>query len=200
MNASVAPIQGVASQVHDVEGIHDRPCIGEFFGGGALKPGESIHCNDLDVAAPCIGAGVQPGFEDPLGAAWDHVQEPRGAAALLDGRQVQSNGNEFVSVGGVAPHVFIHADDTHAVEPSRVVDQWALFFGQDSGVGGASWTRLGPGLCASPSHDERPRPSAPSAPPTARAWRADRPLGSCLDATREHTPGTGSGVRSHARS
>ena len=45
------------------------------------------------------------------------------AAALLDGRQVQNNGNEFVSVGGVAPHVFIHADDTHAVEPSRVVDQ-----------------------------------------------------------------------------
>ena len=31
-----------------------------------------------------------------------------------------------------------------------------------------------------------------------RAWRADRPLGSCLGATREHTSGTGSGARSHA--
>ena len=31
--------------------------------------------------------------------------------------------------------MFIHADDTHAVEPSRVVDERALAFGQDSGVG-----------------------------------------------------------------
>lgn len=55
-NASAALIQGVASQVHDVEGIHDRPRAGEFFGGGALNAGESNHCNDLYVAAPCIGA------------------------------------------------------------------------------------------------------------------------------------------------
>ena len=34
---------------------------------------------------------------------------------------------------------------------------------QDSGVGGSSRTRLEPGRCASPSHDERPRPLAPSA-------------------------------------
>jgi len=56
-NASAALIQGVAGEVYDVEGIHDHGCVGEFFGGGALKPGESIHRNDLDVAAPCIGAG-----------------------------------------------------------------------------------------------------------------------------------------------
>ena len=29
----------------------------------------------------------------------------------------------LVSVGGVAPHVFIHANDAHAFEPGRVVDQ-----------------------------------------------------------------------------
>lgn len=28
----------------------------------------------------------------------------------------------LVSVGGVAPHVFIHADDAHAFKPGRVVD------------------------------------------------------------------------------
>ena len=38
LNASAALIQGVASQVHDVEGVHDRPCVWEFFSGGALKP------------------------------------------------------------------------------------------------------------------------------------------------------------------
>ena len=36
-NAPTAFIQGVAGEVYDVEGIHDRPCVGEFF-GGALKP------------------------------------------------------------------------------------------------------------------------------------------------------------------
>ena len=88
LNASAALIQGVTSQVYDVEGIDDRPCVGEFFGGGVLKPGESIHCDDLDALTSCIGVGGQPGFEDLLGAAWDHVQEPGGAATVADGHQV----------------------------------------------------------------------------------------------------------------
>ena len=122
-NAPTTLIQGVAGEVYDVEGIHDCDCVWEFFGGGALKPGESIHRYDLDVLAPRVGLGGQPGFEDLLGAAWDHVQEPAGAAAFADGRQVQDNGDVFVSVGGVAPHVFIHPDDTHAIEPCWIIDQ-----------------------------------------------------------------------------
>ena len=50
-------------------------------------------------------------------------KSPAGAAAFSDGRQVQDNGDVFVSVGGVALHVFIHADDTHAVEPGWIIDQ-----------------------------------------------------------------------------
>ena len=123
LNASAALIQGVASEVYDVEGIHDRPCVGEFFGGGALKPGESIHRDDLNALAPRVGLGGQPGFEDLLGAARDHVQESGGATAISDGRQVQDDGDEFVAVGGVAPHVLIHADDTHPLEPSWIIDQ-----------------------------------------------------------------------------
>ena len=73
LNASAALIQGVASEVYDVEGIHDRPCAGELFGGSALKPGESIHRDDLNTLTPRVGLGGQPGFEDLLGAAWDHV-------------------------------------------------------------------------------------------------------------------------------
>jgi len=42
----------------------------------------------------------------------------------------------LVSVGGVAPHVFIHANDSHAFTPGRIVDERALAFGQDSGVSG----------------------------------------------------------------
>jgi len=123
LDTPAAFIQGVASQVYNMEGIHDCPCVGEFFGGGALKTSESIHRDDLDTLTPRVGAGGQPGFEDLLGAAWDHVQEPAGAAAFADGRQVQDNGDVFVSVGGVAPHVFIHANDAHAFKPGRVVDQ-----------------------------------------------------------------------------
>ena len=70
---------------------------------------------------PRIGLGGQPGFEDLVGAAWYHVQESGGAAALLDGRQVQDDGDVFDSVGGIAPYVFIHADETHAFKPGRVV-------------------------------------------------------------------------------
>ena len=177
----------------------------------ALAPGSSSVAALLNPVNPSIatismrtrhlsGLGGQPGFEDPLGAARDHVQEPGGTAAVMDGRHVQDDVNVFVAVGGVAPHVFIHANDTHAVEPSWIIDQQTRPFGQDSSVGSSSRTRLGPGRRAPPSDDERPRQSAPSAPPHARAWHADRPLDSCLDATREHTSRTGSGARSHAKS
>ena len=42
----------------------------------------------------------------------------------------------LVAVGGVAPHVFIHANDSHAFTPGRIVDERALSFGQDSSVSG----------------------------------------------------------------
>ena len=38
--------------------------------------------------------------------------------------------------GGVSPHVFIHANDTHPLETIGIIDQQARPFGQDSGVGG----------------------------------------------------------------
>ena len=123
LDASAAFIESISGQVHDVEGVHDRPCVWEFFGGGALEPGESVHSDDLDALAPRVGLGGQPGFEDLLGAARDHIQQPGGTAAIMDGRQVQDDGDEFVAVWGVAPHVFIHANDAHAFEPGRVVDQ-----------------------------------------------------------------------------
>ena len=56
-NASAAFIQGVAGKVYNMEGIHDRPCVGELFSGSALKTSESIHRNDLNVLAPRVGLG-----------------------------------------------------------------------------------------------------------------------------------------------
>ena len=86
---------------------------GSSSAAALLNPGESIHSDDLDAAAPRIGAGDQPGFEHLLGAARDHIQEPGGTTVVTDGRHVQDDGDIFVSVGGVAPHVFIHADDSY---------------------------------------------------------------------------------------
>ena len=123
LDASAAFIESISGQVHDVEGVHDRGCVWEFFGGGAFEPGESIHRDNLDVLAPRGRLGGQPGFEDLLGAARDHIQQPGGTAAIMDGRQVQDDGDVFVAVWGVAPHVFIHANDAHAFKPGRVVDQ-----------------------------------------------------------------------------
>ena len=123
LDTSAAFIESIPGQMHDVEGVHDRPCVWEFFGGGALEPGESIHRDDLDALAPRGRLGGQPGFEDLLGAARDHIQQPGGTTAIMDGRHIQDDGDEFVAVGGVAPHVFIHANDAHAFKPGRVVDQ-----------------------------------------------------------------------------
>ena len=109
--------------MYDVEGVHDRGRVGEFFGGSALEPGESIHSDDLDTLTPRVGLGGQPGFEHLFGAARDHIQEPGGTTAISDGRHVQDDGDIFVSVGGVAPYVFIHADDSHAFTPGRIVDE-----------------------------------------------------------------------------
>ena len=57
LDTPAAFIQGVASQVYNMEGIHDCGCVGEFFSGCAFEPGESIHRYDLDVAAPRVGLG-----------------------------------------------------------------------------------------------------------------------------------------------
>ena len=82
LNASAALIESIPGEVYNVEGVHDRPRVGEFFSGCALKPGESIHSDDLNALTPCIGLGGQPGFEDLLGSARDHIQEPGGATAI----------------------------------------------------------------------------------------------------------------------
>ena len=123
LNAPATLIDSITGEVYDVEGVHDRPRAGEFFGGGALKPGESIHRDDLNILAPGVGLGGQPGFEDPLGAARDHVQEPGGTATVSYRSQVQNDGDVPVLMRGVAPHVFIHANDTQAVEPCWIIDQ-----------------------------------------------------------------------------
>ena len=51
----------------------------------------------------------------------------------------------LVPVGGVAPHVFINANDTHPLKTCWIIDQQTRPFGQDSSVSGSSRTRPRPG-------------------------------------------------------
>ena len=71
-----------------MEGLHDRPCTGELFSDCVFEPGDSIHRGDLNALAPRVRLGGQPGFEDPVGSARDHVQEPGGTATVSHGRGV----------------------------------------------------------------------------------------------------------------
>ena len=59
----------------------------------------------MTALAPGVRLGGQPGFEDPLGSARDHVQELGGTTAIVNGRQIQDNGDVPVPMRGVAPHV-----------------------------------------------------------------------------------------------
>ena len=94
LDAPAALIESITGKAHDMEGLHDRPRTGEFFGGYAFESGESIHRDDLNALTPGVGLGGQPGFEDPLGSARDHVQKPRGTTAIVDERHVQDDGND----------------------------------------------------------------------------------------------------------
>ena len=131
--ASAALVESITGQVYDVEGVHDCPRVWEFFSGSALKPGESIHRDDLNILAPGVGLGGQPGFEDPLGSARDYVQEPGGTATVSYGSDVQDDGDVFVAVGGVAPHVFIHPNERVSVRLCTGTDLQVC--GEPVGVG-----------------------------------------------------------------
>ena len=50
---------------------------GSSSAAALLKPGESIHCDDLDILTPSVGLGGQPGFKDPLGAALGIMSKSR---------------------------------------------------------------------------------------------------------------------------
>ncbi len=57
----------------------------------------------MTALVPGVRLGGQPGFEDLLGATRDHVQEPGGVTAIVDGRQIQDDGDVPVPIRGVAP-------------------------------------------------------------------------------------------------
>ena len=119
-----------------MKGIHDRPGLWELLAGGALEPGEAVHGYHLDPPAPGLAPSDEPGLEDLLGPARDHVQQTRRTTAVAYGGQVDHDGDIAVTPPGVAPYVLIDAEDLHTIEAVRVAGDGLLGPGQDRVVGG----------------------------------------------------------------
>jgi len=177
-----------------VERIHDRHRVGELLGGGGLEAGEPVHRDDLDPIAPGVGSGGEPGLEGLLRATLDHVQQPGGAGLVADRGQVDDHGDVPVAAPGVPPDVLIDADDPHAVEAGRVVDENTSAFSKHGVVGGVPGDveSLGDPGDGEVLHDQRfERPPQP----TARELRPR--LGRTGGVLAPHVPAAGAAVATH---
>jgi hypothetical protein len=130
LDPSSAPVERVAGQSDDVEGVHDRDRVRDLLGSGGLEPGEPVHRDDLDPVAPGVVALGEPGLERLLGAALDHVEQPCGAGAVADRGEVDDHRHVLVAPLSVPPDVLVDTDDLHAIESARVVDQDPSAFSQ----------------------------------------------------------------------
>src|SRR4030095_12793146 len=101
-----------------------------------LKPVNPSIATTSTASRPAWGALGKPGLERGLGAARDHVQQPRWTRTGAHRREVDDHGDVLVPATGVAPHVLIDPDDLHTVQPAGIVDQPPSALGQDRVVGG----------------------------------------------------------------
>ena len=83
-----------------------------------VKPPRGYH---LDPPTPVLVALGEPGLEDLLGPARDHVHKPGRTTAVAYGGQVDDDGDVPVASPGVAPYVLVDAEDLHAIEAVRIV-------------------------------------------------------------------------------
>ena len=96
-----------------------------------VKPPRGYH---LDPPAPGLAPSGEPGLEDLLGPARDHVQQASRSRSVAHGGQVDDDGGIAVAPPGVAPHTgghlphgsearggIIDAEDLYAVEAVGIV-------------------------------------------------------------------------------
>ena len=96
-------------------------------------PGEPVHGYHLDPPTPVLVALGEPGLEDLLGPARNHVQQLGRTTAVAYGGQVNDHGDIAVALPGVVPHIggtsrtgakrggVIDPEDLHAVEAVGIV-------------------------------------------------------------------------------
>jgi len=191
LDPASAPIECVACQADDVEGVHHRDRVGQLLGGGGLEASESVHRDHLDAVAPGLRTFGEPGLERLLGAALDHVQQPGRSGAGADPGQVDDHGDVLVASPGVAPDVLVDTDRGDTAETAGVVDQHPLALGQDRVVGGVP---RHPETLGDPrdgevlGHDPFQRPPQPT-PRELRPW-----LGGPAGVLAPHVPAPAASV------
>ena len=135
LDTSAAFIESIPGQVHDVEGVHDRGCVWEFFSGGALEPGESIHRDDLDVLAPRGRLGGRQVLKTPLDRPGTMSNSREGPLRSWTGVTSKMTVT-YVSPYGVWRHTCSSTpNDTHPLETCWIIDQQTRPFSQDNSVG-----------------------------------------------------------------
>ena len=155
-----------------------------------MKPPRGYH---LNPPTPVLVALGEPGLEDLLGPARDHVQQPGRTTAVAYGGQVNDHGDIPVAPPGVAPHMLIDPEDLYTVEAVRGAGDGLLGSGQYCVVGGVPGVppgRLLPGRRTWPPGQG---PAVPTPPPSGSAAPWAQPGRSCPVST----PG-GSGCRPSA--
>lgn len=93
LDSVTATVEGVASQLDDVERVQDRDGVGLLFGGGGLEASEPVHRYHLHAVEPRVWTGGAPGLERLLGAAVGYVEQARQSGAVTDRGQVDSDGD-----------------------------------------------------------------------------------------------------------
>jgi hypothetical protein len=136
LDSPAALVECVAGEADDVEGVHHRHGVGQFFGGGGLEPGEAVHRHDLDPRASGLRTLGEPLLERLFRAALDHVQQPGWSTATTDRGEVDDDGDVGVAATGVPSDVLIDPDHPDPVEPGGVLDEHTAPLRQHRGVGG----------------------------------------------------------------
>ena len=77
LHPAATVVQRLTGQPHDVEGIHHGNGVRDFLDRDGLEPGEAVHRDLFHSLPPGLLTVGEPGLEHLLGAALDHVEQPR---------------------------------------------------------------------------------------------------------------------------
>ena len=101
-------------QGDDVEGVHDRGGVGQFFGRGALVAAEAVHGDHLDLRPERRRLLGQPCAQRCRGASGHEVEQPRRPGAVVNRGEVDDQGDEpFGAAASWRPAVLVDPDDAY---------------------------------------------------------------------------------------
>lgn len=117
LEASPCLIELRSNESNNVEGIHDRDRVRDYFGRGFLVPGEGIHSDVGDPGPEIIGLIVEPIRKHVGRTAGNDVDQPCWPVGEVD-----DDGDPPVETA-MGPAMFIDADRGDPIKPGRIGKQ-----------------------------------------------------------------------------